>query len=420
MEKSLKSLFILKLFKIMKKIFYILLLVSLNIVGQGFNFSSPEQLQEVDNFSSDEKGFAEDLPASHFFDKYAPPIISQKGGTCVGFSSLYYGLSIMYNIEHDYTDFAEKYANSFDPYFIYSIVHNADETCDDGLIMYDAMQTLSKIGSKKMFYPSFLTCDSSWDEDKFSRTVKYTEPYKIKNFYFINPAEDGFTNKVKQIVNYDMPVIIGAKITNSLFSYSENNTNGVSSNGLWSPSDDEEEVGGHAMCVVGYDDNRFGGSFKIVNSWGYDFGENGYLWLKYEDFNKYVIEAYVIEPSTLELNSGYERMVFKSGHTYEGQTLNGNFHGYGIYSFNNGTFLIGNFDNGSREGMFVYIDKNGDNLVQTINYSNDVIINSKSRGFSDLNKDASMGELKSYLSLISPETEVTILGEEPDFEIQKN
>jgi len=285
--------------------------------------------------------------------------------------------------------------------------------------MHDAMQTLSKIGSKKMFFPNFLSCDSSWDEDKFSRTIEYTEPYKIKNFYFINPAENGFINKVKQIVNYDMPVIIGAKITNSLYSYSSNNTNGVSSNGLWTPTADEEEIGGHAMCVVGYDDNRFGGSFKIVNSWGVDFGEDGYLWLKYEDFEKHVVEAYVIEPSNLELNNNYERIVFNSGQTYEGQTLNGNFHGYGIYSFNNGTFLIGNFNNGSREGWFVYIDENGDNLVNTLKYSNDVIVNSNTRGFSDMEKDTSMGELKNYLSLISPEIKVVILREEPDFEIHK-
>jgi C1A family cysteine protease len=41
-------------------------------------------------------------------------------------------------------------------------------------------------------------------------------------------------------------------------------------------------IGGHAMCVVGYDDSKE--AFKVRNSWGASWGDNGYLWIGYDTF----------------------------------------------------------------------------------------------------------------------------------------
>jgi hypothetical protein len=54
--------------------------------------------------------------------------------------------------------------------------------------------------------------------------------------------------------------------------------------------------GGHAQCVVGYDDTKYGGSFLIMNSWGPEWGNNGFAWVRYPDFRRYVREAYGLEP----------------------------------------------------------------------------------------------------------------------------
>jgi hypothetical protein len=55
-------------------------------------------------------------------------------------------------------------------------------------------------------------------------------------------------------------------------------------------------MGGHAMCVIGYDDRKFGGAFQIMNSWGPEWGQNGIAWVRYSDFKQYVREAYGIDP----------------------------------------------------------------------------------------------------------------------------
>ena len=50
------------------------------------------------------------------------------------------------------------------------------------------------------------------------------------------------------------------------------------------------------MCVIGYDDRKFGGAFQIMNSWGPDWGKDGVAWVRYADFKNYVKEAYGLDP----------------------------------------------------------------------------------------------------------------------------
>lgn len=57
-------------------------------------------------------------------------------------------------------------------------------------------------------------------------------------------------------------------------------------------------TGGHFMCVVDYDDTRQ--AFRVQNSWGSDFGDQGYLWWGYESFIHRFTEAYVVEPVTAQ------------------------------------------------------------------------------------------------------------------------
>jgi len=70
---------------------------------------------------------------------------------------------------------------------------------------------------------------------------------------------------------------------------------------------DGEELGdwkhrGHAMAIVGYDDNKYGGSFRVLNSWGTDWADGGYVWVKYKDFAKWCVMALQVfaDPYTQE------------------------------------------------------------------------------------------------------------------------
>lgn len=71
-------------------------------------------------------------------------------------------------------------------------------------------------------------------------------------------------------------------------------------NGLWKPwesphdNTNGRQHGRHAMTLVGYDNNKFGGAFEVQNSWGENFGNNGYAWIRYKNFTEFVYQAFEI------------------------------------------------------------------------------------------------------------------------------
>ena len=63
----------------------------------------------------------------------------------------------------------------------------------------------------------------------------------------------------------------------------------------------QQGFGGHAMCVIGYDDykvknEKAGVAFQIMNSWGPEWGNNGIGWVRYSDFDIFAKEAYAVYP----------------------------------------------------------------------------------------------------------------------------
>lgn len=90
---------------------------------------------------------------------------------------------------------------------------------------------------------------------------------------------------------------------------------------VWNPAPSEEPdkvLGGHAMCVVGYDDSREGGAFEVQNSWGRNWGNEGYTWIRYKDFARFTRYAYEFidlpepKPETPDL-AGSIKMVLANG-----------------------------------------------------------------------------------------------------------
>jgi hypothetical protein len=332
----------------------------------------------------------------------------------------------MFNIKLGITSTTEKYAFSFDPYFIYSFLNNSSK-CENGLKFNDSFDLQSRIGAKKMFYPLYLNCDSGFNEQEAKRALNYTTPYKIKNWYFANPVNVNFIKSLKQAISSGYPIIVGVELKPSFSPFDLNkNPIGIKKDGLWKPKPNEKPDGGHAMCVIGYDDVKYGGCFKLVNSWGNEFGENGYVYIKYKDFKDSVKEAFVMEIDNYQsatINTpNYQRFGFKDprykNHIYEGETTNNNIDGYGIYSIDHKYFLIGRFDNGIRNGLFVNLNQDTRKLT-VYEYQNDVVVR-KINGFATETQNKSLEDFTKYIKKINPIEEINTSEETPDFEIKIN
>jgi hypothetical protein len=97
---------------------------------------------------------------------------------------------------------------------------------------------------------------------------------------------------IKQHLAQGAPVVIGMMVGGSFMQHMEGHD-------AWYPTAtdyNQEGFGGHAMCVIGYDDYREGGAFQIMNSWGEKWGDQGVAWVRYKDFDYFVREAYGIFP----------------------------------------------------------------------------------------------------------------------------
>lgn len=227
------------------------------------------------------------LPESISLLRFAPDRQNQgKQGSCVAWSSGYAARSI---IESAST--AQNPNNvAFSPAFLYSQI--GLDNCQGSYII-KAMEFMTNKGAVPFN-------EFPYDENNCSRqptNQMMSEAAKNRMHGFNRLTEgDGVSNlslrAIKEHLAKDAPVVIGMMVGGSFME-------GMMGQKVWHPTRQDYSqtgFGGHALCVIGYDDRLEGGSFQIMNSWGPEWGENGIGWVRYNDFKEFVREAYGIDP----------------------------------------------------------------------------------------------------------------------------
>jgi C1A family cysteine protease len=231
-------------------------------------------------------GFGANLPSSYSLEKYVASIGDQgQEGTCVGWATTYYAASIAYNVLATKNGFPTTNQWHYDPIYTYeNIKEKNDKTCGEGSYIEDALVLLIEKGAKrKELDPARCGNVPSW----FSSGMTLLN---VKDAFYLYKKTDSRNAKIEavcQMLSENKPVVIGMNLPKS-FHF-------IGRDGEFKPAANEAASGGHAMCVVGYDDKKFGGAFRIVNSWGSSWGDNGSCWVKYDDFVKYVTMSYYFE-----------------------------------------------------------------------------------------------------------------------------
>ena len=105
--------------------------------------------------------------------------------------------------------------------------------------------------------------------------IKAAEPYKISAYAQINTLDE-----LKRAVIEQGPVMIGVMVTDS-FVYTSRMSNGT----VYIPKPEGFLRGGHAITIVGYDNNiqlgKYKGGVLMMNSWGTSWGDKGFAWIPY-------------------------------------------------------------------------------------------------------------------------------------------
>ena len=218
------------------------------------------------------------LPKSFSLRKYAPTPGNQGAlSTCAGWAVAYSVRTMVSAIQNDWTK-AEIDANTYSPSFIYNQIR-LRPGCNIGTSIVDGLDILKKEGVLKLKDFSY-DCDLKVDKkDKIN-----AKKNRIKEYRTI--AYGNNQNKVilvKKSLCEKNPVIIAINCPPS-FQYV---------NKIWKPDSSEynKNYGGHALAVIGYDDNKYGGAFELLNSWGTNWGDGGFAWIKYSDFDHFCVWA---------------------------------------------------------------------------------------------------------------------------------
>lgn len=235
------------------------------------------------------------LPSKYSLKQYCPSVKSQSiYSTCTSWATVYAARTIAEAIKYNWDDKEKITGEAFSPLFVYAqIKYSGDVSCNYGTFISDALSLLKETGSPKLYEFNLLCANP----DDISLQMKESaRKYRIDDWctlfgYSSKDTEDKIF-KVKKSLNENHPVVISMWLDKPTFRETKAVLNLETVDKEFPRKSKEQGEGYHAMCVVGYDDNVYGGAFQIMNSWGTGWGDQGFFWAKYEDFARTVDQAY--------------------------------------------------------------------------------------------------------------------------------
>lgn len=346
--------------------------------GAGLNFNDSEY-KEVKKKAVLTRSLYSTLPTSYSLKKYAPIPKSQgQYGTCVGWSTAYAGMTILESISKNRTNKVSSTSNTFSPGFIYKQIKNSNDSyCKFGSSIKDALTIIQTKGVCKYSDMTETNCPTYISPIIFTKASSY----KITDFakiFSLFDSKDYKLKAVKKSLSENNPVIIGMNLPKSFYK----------AKGVWQPTESSNlTYGGHAMCVIAYDDNKYGGAFEIMNSWGTNWGNEGFIWIKYNDFNNFVKYAYemikfksnkrittnnlsgsikFVKSDGTESKAKYENGIYKINEPYKSGTK------FRLYISNSEPAYVYAFGFDATEKTFT-IFPNKPNISAALNYANNSV-----------------------------------------------
>ncbi len=227
--------------------------------------------------------FRGSIPSDYSIKKFAAKAgnqLSYKHSTAWSIAG---AATILESIGYGRINRAETTKNLKSPYFVNMLFADSVKVCEEEISLGTALHLVSVYG-----LPSLLQyiniCPTSVSEKamKYASRARYYTYYKT---FERTDEEEAKLKRLKTKLVMDKPVIIAMHTPYSFQNAKES----------WQPTEVfNEELPLQCMIVVGYDDKKNGGSFQVLNSWGSDWGDDGYTWIPYKEF-QFVRYGYSLE-----------------------------------------------------------------------------------------------------------------------------
>ena len=211
-------------------------------------------------------------PSADLSAGFPPPGNQGQQGSCTAWA-VGYGARSYYEGKREGWD-VRQVAHQVSPAAIYNQIRHGTADCTTGTSIPDALNLLVSRGAVSL-------SELPYDPESCARRPQLSDGrWGIDGWMRVDTARP---DDVKGEIAGGNPVVFGMNTSPSFNAL----TAGEIYDDTLSP-----RAFSHAMVVVGYSDVRQ--AFKVMNSWGQDWGEDGFGWVSYRAFSSLSDRAYVM------------------------------------------------------------------------------------------------------------------------------
>ena len=241
------------------------------LLAQGLVYLSPEAYDSIPAASAPLSKAP--LPARMDLSRNLPPPGAQGlQASCVGWAVAYGLKTYQESVERGRGPTGPM--QMFSPAFIYNRLVRGN--CRGFTHIRDALEIVASDGVAPLSVFPYDPNSCSRLPDR--RALEVARDYRVSSYTTVNDI-----NGAKAQLANGFPIVIGMDVGSVFQEHGSGVFHGEPgySNCCY----------GHAMLVVGYDDGMQ--AFRVFNSWGREWGDNGYGWISYRAYRNQVREAYV-------------------------------------------------------------------------------------------------------------------------------
>jgi len=230
----------------------------------GFSAGAPESEKTLQNLV-----IPNNLPAAFDLSNFLPEVGNQgRLGSCTAWATTYYGRSLLYNYSENNS---RSQGVQLSPSFVYNQITKGQ--CK-GTSISQSLQLLVDQGASELEVFPYQSTGCNLQPSAEQRAN--ASNFKMNDFKFL--SGENLVSEVKTLITQGNPVVVAMGLDPE---FGKKDAMGLSAYRPH-PVQKEKIYGAHAMLVVGYSDQYK--AFKLVNSWGEDWGDEGFVWVDYEAF----------------------------------------------------------------------------------------------------------------------------------------
>lgn len=268
--------------------------IPVNNSDQGLGWMADEDPSSVPNAINLSFGNS-NLPSSVSLKNYTPPVGDQgQKGTCVAFALGYNLQTMLDGIDNNMNtnQLADPTLITSPTDLFLAIPNNQKGANCEGTQLHYAFEVMQNRGVATLDVAPYSDVSiGDCSQAPSSSAQQDAGDNKIEYYRQINITVEEFKAQLAD----NRPIGIGAFLSDSYM--------GWNSDDVLSSHTTYNRVGihsGHAMTIVGYDDNKGpNGAFEVVNSWGDSWGNQGFIWIDYNFMTSgdFAVVAFIAENS---------------------------------------------------------------------------------------------------------------------------